>query len=104
MKAPSEFHRLCQFFHQDVLRLFPSLEVAAVESVMSLTKAERPIVRDFLESVLAGNQGEEEVAELWRQSPAQIGFSELRVVRYLLELVRDALDAQLARDARSSEK
>lgn len=68
---------------------------------MSLTKAERPRARDFLERVLAGS--EEEVAELWRQSPAEIGFSELRGAREVLELVRDALDAQLARDARSSE-
>lgn len=104
MKAPREFNRLCQFFHQDVLRLFPSLEVAAVESVMLLTKAERPIVRDVLERVPASNRSDEEVQELWRQSPAQIGFSEPRGVRHLLELVRDALDAQLARDAQSTEK
>ncbi len=104
MKASSEFNRLCQFFHQDVLRLFPSLEIAAVESVMSLTKAERPIVRNVLERVLASGRSDEEVEELWRQSPAQIGFSEPRGVRHLLEMVRDALDAQLARDARSSER
>lgn len=102
MKVPSEFNMLCGFFHQDVFLFYPKFEDAISESAHCLTKAERPIVRDFLQEVLASNLSDEEVEELWRQSPSHIGFSEPRGARDLLESLRDALDAQIARDAASS--
>ena len=55
-------------------------------------------MRDFLAEVLTSKLRDEEVEELWLQPPTEIGFSEPQGTRRMLELVRDALDAQIARD------
>lgn len=103
MKAPREFDSLCQFFNQDIMILFPSLEAAAAASVLSLTNAERQIARNFLNRMF-GSLGDKEIEELWHQSPAQIGFSEPEGASHVLKLIRDALEAKLAIDAKGSEQ
>jgi hypothetical protein len=100
LKVPREFNRLCQFFNQDVMIIFTSMEGAVAASVLSLTKTERPIVHTFLEKVLESNLSGKEIEELWRQSPAQISFFDSGGFLHMLELLRDALSTQLMLDAK----
>ncbi len=91
MFAPPAFHKLCNYFFQDI-----GLNLATPEEWISfasrhLTDNEKSAVQEFLTALLNANHDEQELQTLWFDSGAEIYFPETKDLRGFLTMIRDRI-------------
>lgn len=94
ISAPTSFLRICRMFHQDIDKVYPTVEEMAnyVARIVSVT--DRAEVSKFLDHVLTGDYTNGELKALWRRSDADVYFRDGEHVRQLLSIVREKLAAE----------
>jgi hypothetical protein len=92
---PEAFLRACSVFHQDVLLLHGTIEVAARAGVEGLADSDRTDLRHFLDKVLAtGNASDARHA--LNRAETELFFRRAGGARALLQVMRDSLGDETA--------
>ena len=94
MHVPNAFKDLCRLFHQDMMVVNPSAEAAILEAIAPLHKDQRQVVLRFLEELLSSSHDNGDLRNVWRQTSAQIRFSNSRDLRVWLRLIHRLLEQQ----------
>lgn len=90
MQIPEAFYEFCLLLHQDSFDFYGrEPEELAAGPLQYLSKEQKTALRVFLDHLLTGNYSEAQLQEIYRKGDADISFSP---IRYLFELVRDAID------------
>ena len=88
--VPDEFLKFARWLNAETLRLGPQGMVAEAARG-TLTAAERPICRAFIDEVLRRVSDDQKLHDLLMGSGARLYIEKPAGARYLLTLMRDAL-------------
>lgn len=94
ISTPVSFLKVCRMFHQDVDKIYPSIEEMANYAVRIVPVADRTEVSQFIDHVLTGNYTNAELKALWRRSDADVYFREGEHVRLLLSFMKEKLASE----------
>lgn len=108
-ETPDAFKAVCSMFHQDALRNFTTWENVIAPAIGTLDRSQMIVVKDYLNELLTGKYGVDELTDLWNRTPAQItifngsdeSVKESGIV-YFLELMRSMVERRLAEEAARS--
>src|SRR5438067_1840634 len=75
-EMPDVFVQFCQWFHQDVLVLYRSLDNAILGFVAELDDPSKVALKTYLSNLIASGASDEELLRLWKRHGAEIGFVE----------------------------
>lgn len=97
MKIPEAFSKIAETFHQDTHLFYNTLDEAARASVSELRPEEESIAKAYLDELLSGKYGEEQLVAIWLKTPAGSGgFGLPSPPQGFLSRIRAALEASLA--------
>lgn len=73
-KTPEEFREIGRSFYQGIHHHYPSIEALAVVAVAGKNRRELTILKDYLDELLSGKYGGDELRAIWRKSGADVFF------------------------------
>jgi hypothetical protein len=103
-KMPEEFRAIGGIFHQDIHLDYPSIEALAEVAVAVATRRELVILKDYLDELLSGKYGGDELRAIWRKTGGELLFrnakgrnaAEKPGVALFLRLMRAEIERRLA--------
>jgi hypothetical protein len=98
ISAPASFHIVCRMFHQDIDKIYPTIEEMANYAARIVPVADRVEVSAFIDHVLTGDYSNGELKALWRRSDADVYFKDGEQVRRLLRLMKGKLAGERSGD------
>jgi contact-dependent growth inhibition (CDI) system CdiI-like immunity protein len=78
---PDVFVQFCQWFHQDVFVLYPSMDLAISAFVEQLDDESKVTLRAYLADLIASSASDQEWERLWKDHGAQFGWVESSSMR-----------------------
>ncbi len=104
LKMPDEFREIGSAFHQDVHFFYPTIEEMAEMAVAHQNRRELEIIKAFLDKLLSGKYGGDELRSIWRKTGADVVFFNAKGkdadkkpgVVLFLTLMRSAVERRLA--------
>lgn len=94
-QMPDVFIHFCQWFHQDVFILYPSLDQAISAFVAQLDDPGRVALKAYLGDLLASGASDGDLEKLWKDHGAQIGWVEPSSIRLLFGETQRVLAASI---------
>jgi hypothetical protein len=89
MRVPREVQEVFVNFHQDLAdEHFASLEDMVGQALVAINERQRTVVAEFLDELLSGNRGTDEIQRIWWRTSADIFFPDGEHLIAFLRAVR----------------
>ncbi|TDX65628.1 hypothetical protein EDE12_102113 [Methylosinus sp. sav-2] len=75
MNLPEAFASYSRLFHQDLLKIYPSLDDAVRQAPNFLTRDQVESLKTYLDELTSGRYSNAELQEIWNSSKAQLYIS-----------------------------
>lgn len=82
----------CEWFHQDCDIVGDSWDEIVAFNISYRSREKALKIRDFLDDVLSKNLSDQELMDIWTQSPADVYINEKEYYRFLCKMIRDTAD------------
>ena len=95
MKTPDEFSDICGQFHADIHLHCQSIDEMVRFSLNLVDQERARVAHAFLDALLSGRYSEDELQEIWQQTPADIYFPKPEELVAVLTTMRTMLAEKL---------
>lgn len=95
MNTPDEFRNICGQFHADIHLHCHSIEDMVRFSLNLVDQEQARVAHAFLEQLLSGRHGQDEIQDVWYSTPADIYFPKPEELMAVLTTMRTMLAAKL---------
>lgn len=92
MEIPKAFDKVTLWFHQDFDIIETPMPEYITTPISQLDQAERRELKLFLDELLSGRHGVEELQRIWFESSADIHFHSDEGLREILRMMRSLCD------------